>query len=242
MRDYYLFLDESKPNNQVEHFCLGGCIIEKNNYINNVIPFVQSIKNEVFNNSDVVLHETEIRKANGLYRCMRNVQTRTLFWTRMKELFDNYNFTVLSTVVTPKECKRLYNEEAVNDEYFIALQIILENYVHFLNRNNGKGSIFIESRNPTEDKRLQNHYFNLISNGTLFLHRNALQKHVTTISFPLKQDNNIGLQIADFIPNVLKKYAHNLRQRTPSIKESIVKSLYDGGVNNERRFGLKIIP
>lgn len=161
MRDYYLFLDESKPNNQVEHFCLGGCIIEKNNYINNVIPFVQSIKNEVFNNSDVVLHETEIRKANGLYRCMRNVQTRTLFWTRMKELF---------------------------------------------------------------------------------LHRNALQKHVTTISFPLKQDNNIGLQIADFIPNVLKKYAHNLRQRTPSIKESIVKSLYDGGVNNERRFGLKIIP
>jgi len=104
LRDYYLFLDESKPNNQVEHFCLGGCIIEKNNYINNVIPFVQSIKNEVFNNSDVVLHETEIRKANGLYRCMRNVQTRTLFWTRMKELFDNYNFTVLSTVVTPKAC------------------------------------------------------------------------------------------------------------------------------------------
>jgi hypothetical protein len=141
--------------------------------------------------------------------------------------------------MNPKEFKRVYRSDFLNDEYFVSLQIILENYAHFLEINNGKGAIYIESRNPTEDNKLQSHYFNLMSKGTLFLKHNCLQKHITTMNFNIKADNNIGLQIADFTPNILKKHAYTSPQRKPSIINSVRACLYDGGINIVDRFGLK---
>lgn len=243
MKEYYLFLDESKPNKEVEHFCLGGCVIEKENYIKNVMPYIKNLKINIFETSDIILHETEIRRAKGQYSVMRDKQKREKFWNAMKKLFDKYDITVLSSIITPNKCKNIYNSKYLNDEYFICLQIILENFTYFLETHNGKGSIYLESRNSTEDNKVQNHFFNLMSNGTLFLNKNALQAHLTTISFPLKQDNNIGLQIADFIPNVLKKKAFNLKQKTPSIQGNILNCLYTGDSEEaKQRFGMKIIP
>ncbi len=242
MRDYYLFLDESKPNDKIEHFCMGGCIIEKEHYINDVIPYVRKIKSEIFGSTSIILHEVELRDARTPYTNMRIKEKRELFWDMMKHLFDTFEITVISSVITPNKCKSIYQSQFLNDEYFISLQILLENYVYFLEKNDGKGAIFLESRNHFEDNKLQNHYFNLLSNGTLFLNKNALQTHLTTISFPIKQDDNIGLQIADFIPNVLKKSAYSLKQRTPSLLNNIQKCIYDGGCYKKDRFGMKIIP
>lgn len=241
MKEYYLFLDESKPNNQINCFCLGGCAIEKSHYQNEIIPYLIKLKQTVFGSNDIILHETEIRNANGIYRIMRKNTNRDLFWNGMSKLFDDYDITVFGTVVTPELCKATYNSKYLNDEYFIALQIILENYSHFLEMNNGRGTIYIESRNPTEDTRLANHYYELMNSGTLFLKKDSLQNHLGTISFPLKTDNNLGLQIADFIPNIMKKHSQNKKQRKPSISENILNNLYDGGVNDINRFGLKII-
>lgn len=242
MTEYYLFLDESKPNREIEHFCLGGCIIEKENYINRVIPFVKQIKQNVFGNTDIILHETEIRRAKEKYSVMSKERKREVFWKYMRKVFRDYNITVLSAVVTPQECRRIYDTKYLNDEYFIALQIILENFVYFLEQNNGRGSIYLESRNPVENNRLQHHYFELLSNGTMFFNKDALQKYLSTISFPLKADNIIGLQLADFIPNVLKKKAFELNQRIPTIVDEIVDCLYDGGTGREDVFGMKKIP
>lgn len=244
MKSYYLFLDELKPSTQFNHFCLAGCIIEEEIYTKSIIPFIRDLKNRVFGNETVVFHEIEMRKAEEEpYTIMRQAEKRKEFWDGMKELFSKPDwFWTLGVSVSCGEYQRLYNSDYKCDEYFVGLQILMENFTHFLEKNDGIGSIFVESRNPKENERLQNHYHTLKATGTLFLNQNAMQKRLATISFPLKTDNNIGLQIADFIPNPLARQSGGLKQKKPNLYPEIIAKLYDGGLALPNRFGLKVIP
>lgn len=203
MNEYILFLDESKNTPPSVHFCLGGCAIEKEYYEKTIKPFMSAMKKEVFDDENIILHETELRAAKKTeYAVLRNKEKRELFWNRMAELFDNHNITVFSAVINPKKHRNLFNSKYLNDEYSICLEIVLEQYAHFLEKNNAVGSVCIESQNT-------------------------------------KTDLNVGLQIADFIPNTLKKYIHSLPQKKPSIENSIVSKLYDGGISEPNEFGVK---
>ena len=44
MKEYYLFLDESKPNTNFQNFTLGGIAIEKEVYENQLKPLVNALK------------------------------------------------------------------------------------------------------------------------------------------------------------------------------------------------------
>ncbi|MEJ6951698.1 DUF3800 domain-containing protein [Natronospora cellulosivora (SeqCode)] len=242
---YNLYLDESKANTQMPYFCLGGCIIKKDVYENRIVSRVNSIKREVFSTDEIILHEIDLRRAEKEpYIIMRRKEKRDAFWERMINLFAESDlFYTLGAAVNPFQIKKLYNNhEHVNDDYFIALQIILENFTHFLEYEDAKGAVFIESRNPTEDQRMQNHFHTLKANGTLFLNKNLLQRRLTTISFPLKVDNNIGLQLADFIPNPISRSFAGKKQKSPSLFNHIVNKYYDGNLKMPNRFGLKKIP
>jgi len=241
---YYLYLDETKANTHFPYFCLGGCIINDNIYENTIVPEINKIKRKIFGSDEVILHEIDIRKAElEPYRIMRNRQKRQEFWQRINDLFSQPNlFNTIGVAVNPSEVDSLYNNNLTNSEYFIALQIILENFTHFLEKKNGQGSIFIESRNPTEDQRMSNHFHALKANGTLFLDKNSLQRRLGTISFPVKADNNIGLQLADFIPNPIARHHAGKRQKLPNLFDHIQNKYYDGNVGMPSRFGLKKIP
>ena len=66
--------------------------------------------------------------------------------------------------------------------------------------NNSTGSFFIESRNERENKVLQICYYRLLTGGTLYIDSKTIMDKLSVLSFPLKSDNNLGVQIADFIP------------------------------------------
>lgn len=93
----------------------------------------------------------------------------------------------------------MYHDK-INDVYDITLQTILENFVHFLIENNATGSFFVESRNSIENKYLQVCYYRLLTGGTLYIDSNTIMDKLSILSFPLKSDNNLGVQLADFIP------------------------------------------
>lgn len=140
------------------------------------------------------------------------------------------------------EYKKIYNDMDLNDEYYIVLQIALENYVHFLRSNNAKGQVYIEGINITDDARLRNTYHKIIANGTLYYNQNAFQDRLLNINFLIKADNNIGLQLADFVPGTLNRKCNSLKPKEPTILPLIESSLYDGGHGLEKRFGFKILP
>lgn len=243
MKTYYLFLDESKPNgSNINHLCLGGIIVEKDIYEKNIIPSINEIKNSVFGNNEIILHESQIRSAKGKYTNMRQEEVRNLFWDKMKYLFENNDFTTIGAAVNVNDYRNVYNHSYLNDEYFIVLQIVLENFVHFLQVNDAVGSIYIESRNPTDDTNLRNIYYKIIANGTLYLNANAFQDKLLNINFCIKADNNIGVQLADFIPGSLNRLCNQLEPKKPSLITQIQDRLYDGDYNLSQRFGFKIMP
>lgn len=71
------------------------------------------------------------------------------------------------------------------------------------------------------------------------MNNHAVRTQIATLNFYQKSDLNIGLQIADFIPNTMKKYAHGVENKKPSIESEIASCLYDGQVGAASIFGLK---
>ncbi|HDR7327125.1 TPA: DUF3800 domain-containing protein, partial [Bacillus toyonensis] len=179
-------------------------------------------------------------KKNTPYEVMKKKENRVAYISKINELFQNQNFHVLGVAIHEQDLERLYPN--LRDKYFISLQVILENYVNFLERNDGIGNIVIESRNPKQNQQLQNHFYNLKATGTLFYEQSVLQKHLGTISFPLKAENITGLQIADMIPNPLNRDLSGMEQKIPGLIKNIKQKVYDGLIGEHNRFGIKIIP
>lgn len=96
MKKYYLFLDESKPFGILKYFCLGGCIIEESVYNNEIIPMINNLKNKVFGDLNVNLHECEIRDADvPPYNILKDFYKKKEFWDGMIYIFSNTNFLPL---------------------------------------------------------------------------------------------------------------------------------------------------
>ncbi len=241
MKEYYLFLDESKPNTNFQNFTLGGIVIEKMDYETNIKPMVNELKKECFGSDQVVLHEIEIRKKQGDFAGISK-QQQELFFERLKELFSENNMlSVIAVSVNIDDLDKLYKEEDRNDIYYIALQLLMENFVQFLSAHDGVGTIYLETTDAANNAKLQNLFHLLKATGTLFVKKETLQTRLCTINFAIKSENIIGLQLADFIPNPLARQALGKRQKPYSILEGIETILYDGKVDMRERFGFKII-
>ena len=78
-------------------FSLGGCAIEKQLYGNKICPFIKKMKEEIFDDEDIILHETEIRSASKeIYKPMRKKEVRDKFWKYMGDVFDPNDITVFN--------------------------------------------------------------------------------------------------------------------------------------------------
>ncbi|MCA0384802.1 MAG: DUF3800 domain-containing protein [Firmicutes bacterium] len=243
MTDYYLFLDETIPNSSFPYFSLAGFFISKVDYETKLIPKMNEIKDKIFGSREIILHEVELRNAqDGLYKKMRQRETRESFWSSLSRVFEDVPVYTIGVGIDVTEFNNLYQDCNVNDDYSISMQIIMENFVHFLEKNDGYGTVFVEARDGVQNQRLQNKYHTLKANGTLFIDKNAHQDRLGTISFPLKTDNNIGLQLADFVPNPMARYVGSKTQKTPNVFSEIENKLYCGGVKSTNRFGFKRIP
>ena len=150
-------------------------------------------------------------------------------------------FAVLAVSVNMDDLDKLYNEDDRNDIYYIALQLLMENFAQFLSVNDGTGAIYLETTDAVNNTKLQNLFHLLKATGTLFIKKETLQMRLSTINFAIKSDNIIGLQLADFIPNALARQALGKTQKPFSILDGINAKLYDGKVGMKARFGFKII-
>lgn len=241
MKEYYLFLDESKPNTNFENFTLGGIVIERVEYEKKIKPLVNELKKECFENDQVILHEIEIRKKQGDFANITK-QQQELFFEKLKNLFsENDLLSVLAVSINTEDLEKLYKEEDRNDIYYIALQLLMENFVQFLSAHDGVGTVYLETTDAANNAKLQNLFHLLKATGTLFVKKETLQARLYTINFAIKSENIIGLQLADFIPNPLARQALGKRQKPFSILEGIEDKLYDGKVGMSERFGFKII-
>lgn len=241
MANYFLFLDELKPNNIYKHFCLGGIFVEDTYYREEICNYVKNFKYNIFHTHNIVLHESELKSYKGKFSVLKDKKIEEKFWNGMHKLFDNYDFKTLCVCVDYNKFVSSYPTKGAiqNSEYYVALQIILENFVHFLNSVDGKGCVYLESRGLDADYELQKQYELVKQQGTLFIPGKVFQDRLKAISFPLKIDNSIGLQIADFIPNSIARELAKLNQKKYTLHDAIIKKSYDGNNDMQARFGIK---
>lgn len=241
MANYFLFLDELKSNKEYKHFCIGGCFVEESYYRDKIVKQVNGLKNDIFGNTSVILHESEIRSYKGNYKKLKSSPEKDKnFWNMLGDVYKNNDIHTLCAGVHKDNLKKYYPSKNEKDsEYYISLQIILENFVHFLIDVKGTGCVYFESRDMQSDFELYEHYNMIVENGTLFLGSKLMKKHLRCISFPLKLDNNIGLQLADFIPNPVARHFQDMEQRELNIFTEIKEKSYNGNIDRNDRFGLK---
>lgn len=241
MRDFLLFLDESKPNTNFQNFTLGGIIIDRNDYEKQLKPLINKLKMDCFGNDEVILHEIDIRKRIGQFSNITRIQMETFFNKLENVIKMNNLLTILAISINIQDLDTLYQENDRNDIYYIALQLLMENFAHFLLLNDGRGTIFLETTDFVNNTKLQNLFYLLKATGTLFIKKETLQERLATINFAAKSENIIGLQLADFIPNPLARQALGKTQKPFSIYNGIEERLYDGKIGMKERFGFKII-
>lgn len=263
MDEYTLYLDETYVplDNVFGDFSICGIIIKNDFHDTELITKLNNLKYKIWDKEDkslvdtYVLHELECTKARKKNINRLKKTYNKIFQNKGKYdlLYDSLNNMILdSPIVVLGCCVQEYNlsqlySHKINDRMSIAINILVENFYHFLINNNAIGSICYEEMPENQNEIVKRRYNQIRSCGTMFYSAKSINKKVKDLYFKNKYDCIAGLQLADFIPNAITREIRGITrqetERTRNIDINIIyRKLYNGGCNKSDRFGLKIIP
>ncbi len=235
--DYILFLDESNLTKTNNYLLLGGMFISRKEYKNNLIPKILECK-AILGNPNIILHYTDLLKKQNDFSCMCGSQNMCSdFWKEFRSSLASTNFNILSAYIDVKKYNKEYPKNISHDAYELLFSTIVNNYIHFLNKYNLRGSIIFESREESQNKKVQQYYFHMLEHGTNIYKSDAIEKYITTTNFLVKEDNCIGLQIADCIAYNCLRYI-NKNPIKHDMSDIIISKLYDGCKKDISYYGI----
>lgn len=254
MDKYILFLDESETFKEINnhYFAVGGIIVEETISTSVLQADIDALKRSLWvghpNPEALILHEKEISEAhrngsakNPVYNIFKQNSCYKTLYAGLSKIIENRNITTIGVCLNESTLKLLYPGE-VNSKLTIALQMLLENYCHFLMHNNAEGDICYESLQDPGNQELRQRFYELEALGTMYYTPHFFQTHIGDIRFTCKTKNLAGLQLADFIPNTLARKIAGLEAKHNDFKKAVFSHAYDGGISNARKYGLKEIP
>lgn len=262
MNIYNLYLDESvtHDNSKNKHFSIAGIIVEEKYHENFLNLQLAELKKKVWGNdypidyNRFILHEKDIKEAlnpknkgklkqlSTEYQRFSNFKNAKIVYDELERIIRNKEIHVIGGCIIEDELKKHYYDDVLTDQSLILLQIILENFCHFLKEKNGVGKIYYESIGEMQNRAMSMRFHHIKALGTMFVHPYAMQTLIKDITFPNKSENVSGLQIADFIPNNIVRFIANKPKNKLNLYNAINKTKYDGGLNKPEKYGIKIIP
>lgn len=253
MHKYILYLDESETftaaNNRF--FAVGGVII-KEDKIDEVSSKLADLKKKLWagdaNASSYILHEKEISEAkkhgharNACYNIFRTNGKYSDLYAGLASILKKQNLITMGVCIDETALGRLY-PGITNSKLTIALQMLLENYCHFLGQQNAVGDICYESLEDSGNQELRQRFYELEALGTMYYTPGFFQTHIGDIRFEKKTENLAGLQLADFIPNTFARSCSGATAKHEDFKKRVLHQAYDGKLSNRPKYGLKLIP
>lgn len=260
---YSLFLDESECRSPVQRlssppsfFCMAGIIIPDTQ-----LPVLQAeidnLKQRTWsdyqNPEEVILHQMRISEASKgrlnaqkypEYVRFSNNATRKNFYRNLRQVFAATSIKIVGSCLSLSDMGRFYgmNNRNEPDPYLVAMQFLLENYVHFLCLNNGIGSVIYETRDLISDEHLRDKFYQIKLMGSLYMTKKATTERLLGIDFAKKSQNIAALQLADFVPNAFARKYAGLQPPRFNIFTTLDFHLYDGGAGDKKRYGIKNMP
>jgi len=230
------FIDESFPI-----FLLAGCLFESDEY-EKIIKETDTFKQDFFNTTEVILHSRDIRKCDGAFQILFDLELKKKFYERLNAIISGANFTIIAVAIDKKKHVEKYGKLA-NNPYTICLSYILERLIFCTDQNPNIStvSITIEKRGKKEDKQLLAHYNSVIDRGTYHVNADRFKQRIVDFKMMAKRDNDIGLQIADLCAYPIAR--HILNSEEPYIPFKIIEKKIRKGSNGKvEGYGLKIFP
>lgn len=262
MDEYTLFLDETytyKNNGKQPAFAVGGFIV-KNSDIDAITNDINNLKKSMWSElpdpTSVILHEMDLkdalnkrvpkRKLKPEYVKFRSDKGKTLaknLYKEVSKIVRKSNIYTIGCVVKNNDYYTNFPKGIGNEISLVCMQIILENYTHFLFKNNAVGKIIYESRDAM-DKTMLMRFYQVSSIGTMYVRPESIQQKISQFSFIHKSDNLPCLQLSDFMVNQMarKKSGKTIYKNVLDLTNNVLSKSYDGTNGNNERFGIKTIP
>lgn len=242
--EFIVYVDESGDhglatiNREFPLFVLTFCIFRKDDYIARVVPSLQRLKFKTFGHDMVVLHEREIRKAEGPFTFLIDAARRGAFMTDLNAFVEDAPMAIIAVVIR-KDALRKRKEEIAN-VYHFALESGLERlnwYLRSRGQHEAATHIVFEARGKKEDAELELE-FRRICDGA----NRASERLPFEIIIADKQINSTGLQLADLTARPIGRYVMNPTQ--PNRAFEIIRKKLDACLETGRveGFGLRCYP
>ena len=209
-----IYIDESGHHRYMlagdvkeRYLCLCGIIIEKNEYVENIIPRIEAIRSLFYPDPDFkpAIHLDEIINKKGSFTKLKDPEVEKKFNELLFSLYSEVDYKIIAVVI---DKARHYNQYVTPEHpYHYCLTCLLERYYKFLAQNRSRGDVMAEVRGKKEDAKLKDVYDNFYNNGTYYLDNCAgIQGAFTSKDIKLKGKYNFiqGLEFADFLAKICK--------------------------------------
>jgi hypothetical protein len=226
---YRMYVDETgnadlaASANPVHRFLsLTGIIVRVDEIKNVAIPEIQKIKTEILEldpDESIPLHRKEILDKKYPFQILRRPEKELAFNQAVLKLLTDLEYVVV-TVVIDKQTHLLRYQHWAQDPYHYCLKILFERYCLILNRKGGKGDVMSEARGKREDARLAAIYEYLYEHPSP-IRTEVVAKCLTSKKLKIrrKDQNVIGLQIADLIAHPSAMFARSVFNNEPQLAE-----------------------
>jgi len=244
---YSFFLDEtgdhglSYVDKNFPLFFLCGCLFREDE-LEKVKTNINNFKQKYFKTTEVILHSREIRKCEGAFQILFDLNLKSKFYEDLNEILGNSQFTIIGAGINKEEHIKKYGKGA-KDPYSLSLSFVIERLIFCLDGLDTQAVVEIkaERRGRKEDQMLLSHFNSILDRGTYYVSSGRLKEKVMDFGFCEKRENVVGLQIADLCAYPLAR--HLIYPQEPYVPFEIVeRKIYCSKEGEYAGWGLKLFP
>lgn len=218
-------------------------------------PACNLIKSLIFDqdpDDPIIFHRSDIMRKRKGFEVLNNPEKSCLFDEYIMNLIKETEYTVITAMVDKKALLSKLNWRK-NHPYHFLMEILIEKYAQFLERQNSRRDIMPEGRKGKKDKSLESAFKDVCREGTYYVPNTQISERLTTtktIKFRYKSDNIAGQQLCDLLAYPSHMYIRSCRGHdvrpglfSQKIIDILTADKYDRSKYGKiRGYGIKFFP
>ncbi len=181
---------------------LTGVAMLRNDARDILEPALGRLKADIFDqdpDAPIILHRKEIMGLKGPFGKLSDSALRDRFNQSILSIYRDTPYTVITALIDKQWMARQSHWHLMHPYHYL-MQIMVEKYVQFLERNDTIGDIMPESREG-KDHLLQKIFEQVRADGTDYVNSKRICSRLRgkQLKFRKKKDNSAGLQLCDML-------------------------------------------